>query len=61
MKTWSDVQTFIDAHSLPYKVIRWNMSLRGVLVDALTNDSVMHTVKDAATFIQGYWKQSRKG
>ncbi|MGB8030342.1 MAG: hypothetical protein WCF30_11840 [Terracidiphilus sp.] len=48
MKSWSGIQQFIAKHNLPYKVERWNMSLRGVLVTSYGDAVIAHTVKDAA-------------
>ena len=53
MKTWGAIQAFIAKHSLPYKVIRWNMSLRGCLVDTFTHETVAYSVKDAAKWLKG--------
>ncbi len=61
--TWSKVQSFIDKHSLPYKVERFNMSLRGVLVDTFTKDAVEYTASDAMRFLNGFagaWVAARK-
>ena len=33
MKTWAQVQAFIDKHSLPYRITHWNLSMRGCLID----------------------------
>lgn len=52
MRTWADVQRFIELHSLPYKVQRFNMSLRGVLIDTFTNLAVAYSVKDAAKHLK---------
>jgi len=52
--TWAKVQEFINKHSLPYKVERYNMSLRGTLIDRDTKDAVCYTVKDATDFLRRY-------
>lgn len=52
MRTWADVQRFIDHHSMPYKVQRFNMSLAGVLVDTFTDQAVAYTVKQAAAYLK---------
>lgn len=54
--TWAKVQQFIDHHALPYKVQRFNMSIRGVLVDTFTGDAVEYTAKDAMIFLGGFAK-----
>lgn len=61
--TWAKVQAFIDKHSLPYRVERFNMSLRGVLVDAFTKDAVEYTASDAMRFLNGFagaWVTARQ-
>lgn len=50
IKTWGDVAQFVDAHALPFKVIRFNMSNRGVLVDSaceFNGDDCAHDVYTA--------------
>ena len=50
MKTWSDVQRFIDARKLAFKVERYNMSLRGTLT--LDGKFVAGTVKTAEKYLR---------
>ncbi len=52
MKTWPDVQKFIDANDLPYKVVRFNMSLYGVLIDTFDQSTVADTVKTAEKYLK---------
>ena len=52
MKTWADVQLFINKHRLPYTIIRFNMSLQGRLIEHSTGETVAETVKDAAARLQ---------
>ena len=52
MKTWADIQAFIAKHSLSYRVMRWNMSLRGCLINDFDN-AVAYTVKDAERYLRG--------
>lgn len=52
MRSWGDVATVIVQKGLPYKVIRWNMSLRGCLVETVTDQVVAVTVKDSAKLIK---------
>lgn len=56
MKTWSDVMSFILKHQLPYNVIRFNMSLRGCMIDVASGATLAETVTDAALYLTG--KQS---
>ena len=51
MKTWADVQRFVNKHQLPYTLIRFNMSLEGRLVDTFTGKTVAGTVKEAAAHL----------
>lgn len=53
MKSWAEIQALVEKHSLPFKVQRWNMSLRGVLVHD-SGVSVAHNVKDASLAIDAY-------
>jgi hypothetical protein len=48
MKSWSEVQAYINKHGLEYRVERYNMSLRGTLVGLVSKQAVAYTVKDAA-------------
>lgn len=52
MRTWGAIQAFIDRHGLPYRVERWNMSLRGCLINDFDN-AVAYTVKDAERYLRG--------
>lgn len=52
MKTWEDVISFISKHQLPYKVERFNMSLRGALVSTFDGQAVAYTIKDAAKYLR---------
>jgi hypothetical protein len=47
VETWRDVQTFINRYSLPYTVIRFNLSREGLLILTATGETVADTVKDA--------------
>jgi hypothetical protein len=38
IQTWGDLAQFIALRSLPYKVVRFNMSMRSILVDAIANE-----------------------
>lgn len=51
--TWARVQSFIDRHSLPYTIQRWNMSTRGCLTDTFTGEAVAYTSKDAMAHLKG--------
>lgn len=51
--TWHRVQQFIDKHSLPYRILRFNMSLAGCLTDTFTDEAVAFTAKDAMTHLKG--------
>ena len=51
MKTWSDVKLFITKHQLPFNVIRFNMSLGGLLINIDTGETVADTVKAASEFL----------
>ena len=54
MKTWADVQKFIDRHSLPYRVQRFNMTRKGCLISLEYNGTeipVANTVKAAANHL----------
>jgi len=53
MKTWGDVQAFCEKHSLPYRVMRWNLSMRGCLIDSYNGSAVAYTVRDAAKWLKG--------
>ncbi len=53
MRTWSDVQRFIDKHDLPYRIIRFNMSLAGCLVDTFTDEVKAYTVREASLYLKG--------
>ena len=48
MKTWADVQRFINSRNLPYTLIRFNMSLEGRLIETATGVTVASTVQEAA-------------
>ena len=52
MRTWADVQAFVAKHVLPYKVLRFNMSRAGVLVDTFTDRSVANTVREARRLLR---------
>ena len=52
MRTWKQVSAFIAKHSLPYRVERFNMSLRGALVDTFTGRAVAYSVRDAAKHLR---------
>lgn len=51
--TWAQVQKFINVHSLPYSVQRFNMSLRGCLVDAWSGEAVANTARLAMAHLKG--------
>ena len=51
MKTWADVQRFINSRNLPYTLIRFNMSLEGRLIETATGATVAETVKEAAAYL----------
>ena len=53
MKTWADVQSFINRHGLAFTVLRFNMSLAGRLIDTASGELVADTVKDVARFLRG--------
>lgn len=52
MRTWVEVQAFVTKHDLPYKVLRFNMSRAGVLVDTFTDQSVANTVREARRLLK---------
>ena len=52
MKTWGDVDKFLAKHDLPYKVVRFNMSLAGRLVDVMTDKVVASTVREASAYLR---------
>lgn len=52
MKTWADVQLFINKHRLPYTIIRFNMSLQGRLIETASGETIAKTVKDAANWLK---------
>jgi len=52
VKTWSDVQSFITKHDLPFNVIRFNMSLRGVLVDSISDESIAYDFRTAQEIVR---------
>jgi hypothetical protein len=39
IQSWGDLAQFIELRSLPYKVVRFNMSSRGVLVDTIASET----------------------
>lgn len=39
IQTWGDLAQFILVRQLPYKVVRFNMSNRGVLVDTICDEN----------------------
>ena len=51
MKTWADVQRFINSRNLPYTLIRFDMSLEGRLIETATGATVASTVKEAAAHL----------
>jgi hypothetical protein len=51
MKTWADVQLYIDRHKLPYSIMRFNMARDGRMIDLATGEIVAATVKEAAVLI----------
>ena len=51
MKTWSDVMSFISKHELPFNVLRFNMSIGGLLINIDTGETVADTVKAASEFL----------
>jgi hypothetical protein len=54
IETWGDVAQFVEAHELPFKVERWNMSLRGTLVDfadSIMGDETASTVHTAREIV----------
>lgn len=52
MKSWSDVMLFISKHHLPFNVIRFNMSLRGVLINIETGETLANTLSDAVKYLK---------
>jgi len=54
MKTWADVQSFVNRHELPYTIIRFNMSREGRLVDRFSGESVADSVKTAERVVKGH-------
>ena len=53
MKTWAQIQAFIDKHSLPYRITHWNLSMRGCLIDEYNGKAVAYSVRDAAKWLKG--------
>jgi hypothetical protein len=51
MKTWADVQLYIDRHKLPYSIMRFNMARDGRMIDLFTGQVVASTVKEAAAHL----------
>lgn len=49
--TWHKIQQYIAKHQLPYKVVRWNMSLRGVLVNLTNDQAVASNARDAWRYL----------
>ena len=52
MKSWADIKAFIEAHSMQYHVIQWNMSNRGCLVGNVSDQAIAYTVRDAARMLR---------
>jgi hypothetical protein len=52
MNSWESVQRYVDLHSLPYKVIRFNMSLRGVLVSTWNGETVANSIREAVQYFK---------
>ena len=57
MKTWADVQLYINRYKLPYTLLRFNMSLQGRLIDTATGDTVADTVQDAERHLKGNYHE----
>ena len=51
MKTWSDVKSFISKHELPFNVLRFHMSIGGLLINIDTGETVADTVESAANYL----------
>ena len=50
--SWEAVERYIETYSLPYKVIRFNMSRAGVLVSTWNGETMANTVKEARRFFR---------
>lgn len=55
MKSWYEVQGYVTLHSLPFRVERFNMSLRGCLSATggeQNGKAIAWTVKDAVKVVR---------
>ena len=53
VKTWTEVKLFIDLHHLPMNVFRFNMSLRGCLIDLATGKTLADSLQAATAYLKG--------
>ena len=53
MKTWTEVKLFIDLHHLPMNVFRFNVSLRGCLIDLATGKTLADSLQAATAYLKG--------
>lgn len=52
MRTWTEVEQYVERHGLQFKVERFNMSLRGCLI-TLSGYAVAYSVAEAVKVLKG--------